>query len=117
MSAVVLTSWPATLSMLLRPSSTTCITWVSLQFSRLKYHRQTGQTEPGRDLLAEGWNDSLSDEVGHLGFVPTDGEVGDCPGRLFLSLKLSFGEVGDDHRHEPGLYDCLDLLLVARRDV
>ena len=71
----------------------------------------------GSHLLAEGRDDSLRDEVGHLGLVPADGQVGDGPGRLLLGLELTLGEVGDDHGDETGLDDCLDLLLVASRDV
>ena len=63
------------------------------------------------NLLAEWWDDALCDEVGHLGLVAADGEVGDGPGRLLLCLELSLGEVCNDHGHEAGLNDCLDLLL------
>ena len=69
------------------------------------------------NLLAEWRNNSLRHEVGHLGLVAADGQVGDGPGRLLLSLELSLGEVGDYHGHQPGLYDSLDLLLVACCDV
>ena len=69
------------------------------------------------NLLAEGRNDSLGDEVSDLCLVAADGQVRDGPGGLLLSLELSLGEVGDYHGDQPGLYDSLDLLLVARCDV
>ena len=68
-------------------------------------------------LLAEWRNNSLRHEVGHLGLVAADGQVGDGPGRLLLSLELPLGQVGNDHGHQPGLDHGLDLLLVARSDV
>ena len=68
-------------------------------------------------LLAEWRNNSLRHEVGHLGLVAADGQVGDGPGRLLLSLELPLGQVGDDHGHQPRLDHGLDLLLVARSDV
>ena len=40
-------------------------------------------------LLAEGSDDPLLYEEGHLGLVARDGEVGDGPGRLLLSLELT----------------------------
>ena len=69
------------------------------------------------NLLAEWWDDALGDEVGHLGLVAADGQVGDGPGGLLLSLELSLGQMSDDHGHEAGLDHRLDLLLVARSDV
>ena len=69
------------------------------------------------NLLAEWWDDALGDEVGHLGLVAADGQVGDGPGRLLLCLELPLGEVTDDHGHQPRLYHGLHLLLVARGDV
>ena len=68
-------------------------------------------------LLAEWRNNSLRHEVGHLGLVAADGQVGDGPGRLLLSLELPLGQVGDDHGHQPRLDHGLHLLLVARSDV
>ena len=69
------------------------------------------------NLLAEGRNDSLGDEVSDLCLVAADGQVRDRPGGLLLSLELSLGEVSDYHGDQPGLYDSLDLLLVACCDV
>ena len=72
---------------------------------------------PRSDLLAEGRNDSLSDEVSDLCLVAADGQVGDGPCSLLLSLELSLGQMADNHGDQPGLYDSLDLLLVACCDV
>ena len=53
----------------------------------------------------------------HLGLVAADGQVGDGPGRLLLSLELSLAEVTNHHRNQPSLDHRLDLLLIACGDV
>ena len=56
-------------------------------------------------------------KISYLCFVSRYGEVANCPGSLLLSLELSLGQMADDHGDEAGLYDSLDLLLVACCDV
>ena len=67
--------------------------------------------------LAEGRDDALGDQVRHLCLVSADGQVGDGPGRLLLSLELALAEVTNHHRHQPSLDHGLDLLLISRGDI
>ena len=71
----------------------------------------------GSHLLAEGRDDSLRDEVCHLGLVPADGQVGDGPGRLLPGLELGFRLDIDEDRENVGIYYGLDLLSVTGCDI